>query len=358
MGKRWKCLSALGLAVLLGCMLPMSTMMAAEEIESISENSIEVNDEQETEQISADAEGETEQASADAEEETEQVSADAEGETEQISADIGQQTNQVYEVTGESGAPVIRIMFQGQNQARSLDGAIAYNVYVGSRDQCLSISVDAGDNTVLLGFYLDENAGDESKNEEELASLWQETGQNTSQDVTLKQDGRHVLYAKAVADGQTVYARTDGIVVDTIPPVITGIKDGGSYPAGTKFGVTDANLYTVSVNESPVAPDEDGLYSVAPNGLSTSCIIRAKDRAEHETVYNITVTDEGEKPDEDDKPEDDITDITKSGTYSLHADTAYRLGSGKWTIDGDRTVYRGGITFYVNIDGDYQFKKR
>lgn len=47
-------------------------------------------------------------------------------------------------------------------------------------------------------------------------------------------------------------------------------------------------------------------------------------------------------------------DITKSGTYRLDSEKEYTLGSGKWTVEGDKTVYSGGVSFYVEESGDYE----
>ncbi|MDE6740265.1 MAG: hypothetical protein K2K07_14375, partial [Lachnospiraceae bacterium] len=138
---------------------------------------------------------------------------------------------------------------------------------------------------------------------------------------------------------------------DTTAPVITGIEKGGTYPAGTRFGVTDDNLESVKMNEQLVTPSQtDGMYQVTAAEYSTSCVIRAKDKAGNETVYSITV----EKQD----VEDDTSVISKSGDYLLKAGTAYRLGDGKWTLEGDSTVYSGGSTFYVRGDGTYHFTQR
>ena len=46
--------------------------------------------------------------------------------------------------------------------------------------------------------------------------------------------------------------------------------------------------------------------------------------------------------------------ITESGTYRLDSEMEYTLGAGKWTIEGDSTVYNGGFTFYIDKSGDYE----
>lgn len=49
--------------------------------------------------------------------------------------------------------------------------------------------------------------------------------------------------------------------------------------------------------------------------------------------------------------------ITDAGQYYLDVGTAYTLGSGTWTVNGDTTTYPGGITFYVANAGTYTFSK-
>lgn len=47
-----------------------------------------------------------------------------------------------------------------------------------------------------------------------------------------------------------------------------------------------------------------------------------------------------------------------SGVTSLKKGTPYQLEEGTWTVSGDTTTYMGGITFYVDEDGEYEFKKQ
>lgn len=317
---RWKGITALGLSALIGCMAPVSTTMAAAE--------------------------ETETAESVQETEVTEPAAEIIPQAAETAAESVEQ-----EQSDKAAAPVIVIQLQGANRAQALGGTIEYNTYIGNRDQRLSISASQGSDPVSFYYYLDTavRVSDESKNEEQLSGLWQPAEQATGQEVSLGQDGAYVLYVKAeAADGQISYARTDGIVIDATAPVITGIDNGGTYPEGTYFGVTDDNLESVLMNEQPAALSQtDGMYRVTAAQYSTSCVIRAKDKAGNETVYSITV---GKKD-----VEDDTNVISKTGVYSLKAGTAYRLGDGNWTLEGDSTVYRGGSTFYVREDGSYHF---
>ena len=285
------------------------------------------------------------------EEQQETDSADAAAELIEIIPQTVETTAQtdVQEKPGET-EPVIVIRLQGTDRAQALGGKITYSTYIRNHDQRFNISVEQGSVTALY-YYLDTAAddSDESKSEEQLAALWQLVEQGNWQEIILGQDGRYVLYVKAeAADGQSVCARTDGVVIDATAPVITGIDDGGTYPVGTSFGVTDDNLDSVLINEQPAVPSSTaGMYQVATGINATSCVIRAKDKAGNETVCSITV--EGEEP--------DIRYIWVSGSYALKAGRDYHLGGGSWTLDGDSTVYCGGSTFYVKEDGSYQFQK-
>lgn len=389
MRRRWKSITALCLSAMIGCVLPAGTMMAAEEPEA-AEHVQESETFDPVEEVTQEPEGLTEESEQEAEagelteetgqepeageptEETEQEveAGEPEEETqpeaeEQQQADLADPAAELVEVTAQAAEttaetdvqeqpgktePVIVIRLQGTDRAQALGGKIAYSTYIRNHDQRFNISVEQGSVTALY-YYLDTAADDssESKSEEQLAALWQPVEQGSWQEIILGQDGRYVLYVKAeAADGQTVCARTDGVVIDATAPVITGIEDGGTYPVGTSFGVTDDNLDSVLINEQPAVPSStDGMYQVATGVNSTSCVIRAKDKAGNETVCSITV--EGE--------EADIRYIWVSGSYALKAGRDYHLGGGKWTLDGDSTVYQGGSTFYVSKDGSYRFTR-
>lgn len=382
MRRRWKSITALCLSAMIGCVLPVGTMMAAEDTEAVdnmqedevSEPSEETQQHPEAEEPSEEAQQEASQEPAEeapqeaegaAEEEQQETEVAGSAEDEQQVVDTVEEIEVITEITpqavetttetdvqeqSDKTAPVIVIRLQETDRTQALGGKIEFDTYISNHDQQFTISVEQG-SAAALYYYLDTaaNASDESKSEEQLADLWQPATQVYWQEISLGQDGRYVLYAKAeAADGQTSCVRTGGIVIDATAPVITGIDNGGTYPAGTSFGVTDDNPDSVLINEQPAVPSStDGTYQVAAAANSTSCVIRAKDKAGNETVYSITV--EGTEP--------DIRYIWVSGSYALKAGRDYHLGYGNWTLDGDSTIYSGGITFYVKEDGSYQFTK-
>ncbi|MBO5293378.1 MAG: hypothetical protein J6B10_09390 [Lachnospiraceae bacterium] len=50
--------------------------------------------------------------------------------------------------------------------------------------------------------------------------------------------------------------------------------------------------------------------------------------------------------------------VKEGGTFTLNEGTRYSLGSGQWKIAGDNTVYQGGVGFYVQKSGIYEFTRQ
>lgn len=299
-GKRWL---VIGLAVMVGCMVPMGTMKASEEGESVSQNSFAV-------------------------------------------ATMQQDTPEA-----EPKSVTIKIMLNSADVARVVGAAVGTDVEVcNNHDQAFVVTAE-GSNT--LTYYLDTDDAAGVRNETELAGLCTlpvpEGGR-----IQLSKDGKYVLYVKAVAENKATYAGSScRVVVDTQKPVIEGIKDGEKYPVGQTFTVRDANDVTVTINEKTVLPDSEGKYTIQAQQYANNYVIKAKDIAGHWSdtviVYLSEAVPEPEEP--------TLNTITESKTYILQEGTVYTLGAGSWKVEGDSSVYSGGITFYVP-SGNYNFQKQ
>lgn len=206
--------------------------------------------------------------------------------------------------------------------------------------QTASISVSPSDGEVVCQYYLAQ--GSESYAESDLGSLsWVDYGGG----IPLT-SGEYILYAKAQdADGTVVYASTDGIVIDGSAPIISGITDGGVYEGDTTFTVDADDLESVTVDGREVSLTNNSYTIIADD--QTHKIV-ARDRSGNETVCEIMVN----------KKSSTGSEIADAGTYTLAVGTAYTLGSGKWTVSGDNTVYEGGRSFYVSTGGEYSFSKQ
>ncbi len=205
--------------------------------------------------------------------------------------------------------------------------------------QTASISVSPSDGGGTCQYYLAQ--GSESYAESDLGSLsWVNYGGAIS-----LIGGEYILYARAEdADGNVVYASTDGIVVSSAP-VISGVTDGGVYEGDTTFTVDGADLESVTVDGQEVSLTNNS-YTIIADDLTHRIV--ARNSAGGETVCEITVN----------KKSSATSEITDAGTYTLAAGTAYTLGNGRWMVSGDNTVYEGGRSFYVSAGGEYSFQKQ
>lgn len=387
MCRNWKKVSALGLAVLIGCMLPMGTMLAAEEnAGTVQENEAKADSDSDafqddktiSEEEKKDDENHTDKGKTDShendidkektdshendaeEEKTDENDADDEGDIvdevkeNQDEADNANITPPIRQKAPAKAAKSpesiealeIEITSEGKSLTSDLGGEITYE-HVNHTGRSFNVSVTQGDQSISYDVYLEKNSGKESLGKEQLASYTWIEDVSSTEGFPLSEDGSYVLYVKAGEGENVIYKRSGGIVVDTKAPVISGVEDGKTYQEGTEFQVEDVNLESIFVNDQPVALKEDGKYQVTAKDNSTSCVIKAKDKAGNETNCSITVSGKSLEGDT----------ISGSGTYSLKANTPYKLGGGNWSVQGSKTVYRGGSTFYVKTDGDYTFWK-
>lgn len=387
MCRNWKKVSALGLAVLIGCMLPMGTMLAAEEnAGTVQENEAKADSDSDafqddktiSEEEKKDDENHTDKGKTDShendidkektdshendaeEEKTDENDADDEGDIvdevkeNQDEADNANITPPIRQKAPAKAAKSpesiealeIEITSEGKSLTSDLGGEITYE-HVNHTGRSFNVSVTQGDQSISYDVYLEKNSGKESLGKEQLASYTWIEDVSSTEGFPLSEDGSYVLYVKAGEGENVIYKRSGGIVVDTKAPVISGVEDGKTYQEGTEFQVEDVNLESIFVNDQPVALKEDGKYQVTAKDNSTSCVIKAKDKAGNETNCSITVAGKSLEGDT----------ISGSGTYSLKANTPYKLDGGNWSVQGSKTVYRGGSTFYVKADGDYTFWK-
>ena len=424
MYRNWKNAAAMGLAVMLGCMMPMSTMLAAEteaetgagsadgDVVYGDETAADIGDAASEENGSApDGENVPEARSLPNGENASEAGSLPNGEDVPEDADVsggentlenggvtnGENTSEDENVpdaetpggenadgigdagvlsappaksgagtedaedAGSVNAPEIIIKRDGENVACPLGGEVTFE-YVNNWGTLFEVYVDQSDESVSVYSYMDKVTDMEAgaATEEQVAD-WPDKKWGGKQTPPMSfeplNEGCYVIYVKVEAGGQTCYARSNGVVVDTKSPAIKGVEEGMTYSEGTLFQVEDANLDYVLVNEQP-AVSENGNYKVAANG--TSCVIRAKDKAGNETVRSIIVsgteTPEPSEPEEPGTP-DDSKVISESGEYTLKAGVTYHLAEGNWKVDGDKSVYRGGNDFYVAADGSYKFTK-
>ena len=109
-------------------------------------------------------------------------------------------------------------------------------------------------------------------------------------DFNIEDDNTYVIYAK-VSDtsGNMIYISSDGLVIDTVAPVITEITDGAVYCEAIRFGVTESYMDKVTVDGTEVTADVSGYYTVQADGEVHTIVVT--DKAGNSVTYVITVND-------------------------------------------------------------------
>ena len=137
--------------------------------------------------------------------------------------------------------------------------------------------------------------------------------------VGLDADGQYVVYAKLTdRAGNITYLSSDGMVIDTVAPVVSGIEDGGTYVGEVIFTVVEEYIDYVSINGVPVTGVQ---HKLKPMDDVQTIVVR--DKAGNETVLNVLVTGcaGGE-----DCPSLDFVDLDPDAWYHLSVDYVLRNG--------------------------------
>ena len=167
---------------------------------------------------------------------------------------------------------------------KSILNKITFGLFFKETQKAEITATDEGSGVNKYYYYVDKSGSEKSLTEKQLqAADWKE---GTS--VTFSEDSNYVIYAKVTDKaGNIKYVSTDGIVIDTIAPQVSGVKSNQTYTKTQTFTVTDNNLDTVKVDGKTVE-STNGSYTLVPKkGTYT---IEVTDKTGNKTTLNkITV---------------------------------------------------------------------
>ncbi len=156
------------------------------------------------------------------------------------------------------------------------------------------------------------------------------------------------VYLKRKSDGALTNAInvTEDYKIDKEAPTISQSDNSKVYSDELSVEISDDHLHTFVIDgESFTVTKSSTTAKLDPmNGVKTFNL-KAEDEAGNTSSAAITVMATWLK--------DKI--IPAGKLLPLDSTESYKLGSGKWTVSGDSTVYNGGGSVYVNSDGDYTF---
>ena len=167
---------------------------------------------------------------------------------------------------------------------KSILNKITFGLFFKETQKAEITATDEGSGVNKYYYYVDKSGSEKSLTEKQLQAVdWKE-----GESVTFSEDSNYVIYAKVTDKaGNIKYVSTDGIVIDTIAPQVSGVENNQTYTKTQTFTVTDNNLDTVKVDGKTVE-STNGSYTLVPKkGTYT---IEVTDKTGNKTTLNnITV---------------------------------------------------------------------
>ena len=192
---------------------------------------------------------------------------------------IQKNTNITVEGVADITAPDTEIKVSNKTW-KSILNKITFGLFFKETQKAEITATDEGSGVNKYYYYVDKSGSEKSLTEKQLQVVdWKE---GTS--VTFSEDSNYVIYAKVTDKaGNIKYVSTDGIVIDTIAPQVSGVESNQTYTKTQTFTVTDNNLDTVKVDDKVVTS-----YTLVPKkGTYT---IEVTDKSGNKTTLNnITV---------------------------------------------------------------------
>ena len=103
-------------------------------------------------------------------------------------------------------------------------------------------------------------------------------------------DNEYIIYVRLTDKaGNTDYICSDGIVLDGISPVITGIEDGKTYCEAQTVTIDEKYVDTVTVNGTAVTLDATGSFVLSPADGGQKIVVT--DKAGNTAEMTVTVND-------------------------------------------------------------------
>ncbi len=196
---------------------------------------------------------------------------------------IQKDTNITVEGVADITAPDTEIKVSNKTW-KSILNKITFGLFFKETQKAEITATDEGSGVNKYYYYVDKSGSEKSLTEKQLQAVdWKE-----GESVTFSEDSNYVIYAKVTDKaGNIKYVSTDGIVIDTIAPQVSGVESNQTYTKTQTFTVTDNNLDTVKVDGQTVE-STNGSYTLVPKkGTYT---IEVTDKTGNKTTLNnITV---------------------------------------------------------------------
>ena len=227
------------------------------------------------------------------------------------------------------------------NVWKELLNTITFGLFFNKTQEAKIAADDVSSGVASIGYVVSHKAL-------ELSELKMQNWSDYTKPVELDADGEYVVYAKLTDNaGNITYLGTDGLVIDTVAPLVSGIEDGETYEGEVVFTIEEAYIDFVSINGEPVTGVQ---HILKPMDEVQTIIVR--DKAGNETVLNVYVVGcTGENC-----PSLDFVDLDTEAWYHLSVDYVLRKGlmhgyGNKYFGPGDPMSRAMVVQVLYNLEG-------
>lgn len=176
----------------------------------------------------------------------------------------------------------------GTNTWNKLWNSITFGYFFKETQRVEITAVDgcSGIDENSVYYYLSDKELSEAEVKNLDAALWNVY----TESFNVAPESKYIIYAKA-ADKSTnmTYVSSEGLILETVKPVISGVADGNTYYGDTTFTVADdyLDVDTVKVDGNAVALTEDGKYTIPADNAEHTIV--AADKAGNTVSCKITI---------------------------------------------------------------------
>ncbi len=150
--------------------------------------------------------------------------------------------------------------------------------------------------------------------------------------INVEPDNKYVVYARITDNaGNVIYINSDGIVLDSIKPVIAGVEDGKDVYGDATFTVDETYLDTVTLDGEPIEV-KDGNYSVPADNKEHTIVVT--DKTGNQVTYKLTVYKNYKVSFVVDGKEIEVSEIGYGKDVTLPEIPKKDGYTAKWDVDG------------------------
>ena len=171
----------------------------------------------------------------------------------------------------------------GENGWKKLLNAITFGVFFKDTQTVTVAASDNSGETVTVEYLLSVKELTEAELANAAFTVY-------TSPFGIDPDNEYIIYVRLTdTAGNTAYICSDGVVLDSIAPVIKGIENGKTYCEAQTVTIDEKYIDTVTVNGTAVTPDENGSFVLSPAEGEQKIVVT--DKAGNTAEMTVTVND-------------------------------------------------------------------